>query len=456
MVKKKLSKKELKEKTKQYSIGEGMCAAARTAFGNNYVAPFAIAINASDSIVALFSTCTNLLGPVGQVLGSKSIHKGSRKKRIRKYLLIESLMWLPIIAVAILFLKGYAITSLPILLLLAFGMFSLINGLSFPTWFSFMGDVVSPKERGSYYSKRNFITGLTSVVLVILAAIMLDKFKATGYTIEGFAFLFILAMLSRLFSWKLFKNHYDPKSKVTKNKKTVKQIFKEVAHTNFGKFILFRTTLGFAMTISSSLLVVYLLRNLQFTYTEYMVIIFTGTVISLLFLEILGKISDKYGSYVVLCATGIIIPLTPLLWILSDNIFYLILIPATLGKGAWNGFILASKKFLYDNLPTGQRGLSVSYFNLTVGIGMALGAGVSAILIKYINTTKIAPIILIFLIGAGARMLAMFYWLPKIRESKKYKKPKNMKELNDAFKKEIIPTLNKEFHEVASIKSYLK
>ena len=92
----------LKKKARRYSITEGIFASAKTSVGDNYLPPFAIAINSSSSVVALLSSL-HFLGSLSQIFSSRLIEKYSRKKIILNAVFIEALMWLPFIAIAFLF-----------------------------------------------------------------------------------------------------------------------------------------------------------------------------------------------------------------------------------------------------------------------------------------------------------------------------------------------------------------
>jgi len=85
------------------------------------------------------------------------------------------------------------------------------------------------------------------------------------------------------------------------------------------------------ISISTPLLIVYLLRELNLNYLMYMVVTLFGVGISLFVIGVWGKIADKYGNYKVLKITSIILPITPILWILSPNILYLIFVPSLIG-----------------------------------------------------------------------------------------------------------------------------
>lgn len=186
-----------------------------------------------------------------------------------------------------------------------------------------------------------------------------------------------------------------------------------------------------------------------------MIIIFAGTIFSLIVLELWGKFADKYGNYKTLCIAVSITPFVPILWILHSNIFYLIFIPSTLSGIAWAGIHLSEKNFVYDNVSNQKRGLAISYYNMFWGIGIFLGASLGALLIKILDTNFIQPIILIFIIGSLARAISIIWWLPKMKEIRKTKKFTTSKAFKNIFLKQAVPTINEGVNEMIHINKYL-
>ncbi len=448
--------KELKHQARRFSIKEGIFDSAGISFGTNYISPFAIAINTSNSLVALLSSIAGLLGPLSQMFSSRLIEKHSRKKIILKSVFFEALMWLPLIIIAILFYKGILVNALPLLLFLSFSIYIIVRNITSPAWFSWMGDIVDGKYRGRWFSKRNLLLGFVSVILSISASFFLDYFKKNNLIMFGFIILFLLAFISRMLSWKTFKKQYEPKLKLKKGYYfSFWDFIINTPKNNFGKFTIFRALLSFACAISSPLIVIYLLRNLGFSYPKYMIIILSGVVFSLIVLELWGKFADRYGNYRVLCITNILIPIIPILWILSPSPIYLILIPSLISGVSWAGFNLSAKNFVYDNVSPQRRGLALSYYNMLNGIGIFLGAGLGAFLIKFLKTGFIEPLFLIFFIGSIARMIVVFFWLPTLKEIRKTGKFDGSKAFKNIIFKESKPTLIEEAHEIIHIKKYL-
>ncbi len=447
--------KELKHKSRRRSIKEGIFASGKVAFGDYYISPFAIAINSSNFMVALLSSIPGLLGPLSQMFSSRLLEKYSRKKIVMKAVLLETLIWFPIMALAFLFYAGILTESLPVIFLIVYSIYVIIMNVSTPPWFSWMGDIVDENYRGRWFSKRQIITSFTSGILAVTASIFLGYSGRNGQVMIGFIILFTLAAISRLISWKTFQRQYEPKIKLKKGYYfSFWDFIIDSPKNNLGKFTIYRTLLGFATAISSSLVAIYLLRNLGFGYTTYIIISLAEGIFSLLVMQWWGKFADKYGNYRILLICSILIPLIPIFWIFSSNPIYLFFIPAIIGGVSWAGFNLAAGNFIYDNVCVEKRGLVISYYNMLIGIGTFLGAGIGAFLIKYL-TTSIQPIIIIFIISAIARAIFAVWWVPKIREIRKTEKFDGKKALRNLFLRDARASLTEEAHEIISIHKYI-
>ncbi len=467
MVIKKLTKKEiekkekkkikiLKQKSRDFSIKEGIFASAKDSFGTHFLSPFAIAINSSNSLVAIMSSITGLLGPLSQIFGSKIIEKKPRKKVVTKFVLLESISWLAFLIISFLFVKNILTEILPIMFLLFFSIYTILLNVMVPAWFSWTGDIISEKYRGRWLSKRNLLMGFTSLILAIGAAFFLEYMKEKNLAMIGFAILFFLAFVTRMTCWKIFKKQYEPKLKIKPGQHfSFFEFLIRAPKTNFGRLALFRFFFSLSITISGSLLAIYLLRNLNLTYIQYIIVILSATFFTLIVTEIWGKIADKYGNYKVLLITTIFIPLIPILWILNNSILYLIIVPGIVRGISWAGFNLASGNFIYDNVSPEKRGLAISYYNMLMGLGIFFGGLIGAFFIKFLHTSRIEPILTIFIASAILSAIVVIWWMPKIKEIKNKKKTRDPKAFRKFLLKQIKPTLTEEVHQIIDIKKYI-
>lgn len=449
--------KGLKHHARRHSIKEGFFATIQSSVGSRYISPFAIAINASNSLVALLGSVSGLLGPLSQLFSSRLMERYTRKKIVLRAVLFEALMWVPFIIIGFLFFKGIALNLLPLLLIFAFGIQLIAGNIATPSWFSWVGDLVDDAYRGRWFSKRKLILGFVSIILAIVSSFFLDYFKNKNLVMFGFIILFALALSGRLISWNCFKKQYEPKIKLKKGYYfSFWDFLIKSPQTNFGRFSIYRCFLAFSTAVISPLIAVYLLRNLGFSYKTYIIITIAGGFFSLLVLELWGKLADRVGNYKVIVISSLLIPAIPILWILNKSAIYLILIPSIVSGISWAGFHLAAGNFIYDNVSQSKRGVAVSYYNMLLGIGTFLGAGLGAILIQYLNTTFIQPILLIFIISGVLRFFTVIIGLPKMKEVRKIKEFKGSHALKNLILKEAKPTLVEEIHQIMSIKDYIR
>jgi len=457
MVSKKQSKRkiELRHKARRLSIKEGCFTSIKTSLGDYYITPFAIAINSSNFLIGMISSISGLVGPISQWLSSRLIEKYKRKKIILTATFYEALTWIPLILIALLYYKGILTSLLPLLLLLFFSLYVIIANITSPAWFSWTGDLVDEDYRGKWFSKRNFILGFVSIIFTIIAAFFLDFLKKQGQIIFGFIILFFIAMIARFISRQYFKKQYEPKLKLKKGDYfTLWQFIKKAPENNFGRYVLFRTLMDFTVCIASPFFAVYMLRNLNFSYLTFMAVTLSQIFFGLLAIKQWGRFADKYGNYEVMKLTIIFIAIYPFLWLISPSLIYLILSPALIGGIAWAGFNLAAGNFIYDSVSPQKRGLALSYYNLLNGIGIFLGAGLGAILIKTLTITFMDELLFIFLISGFARLASGLIMLPYVKEVRKTEKFNSKRAIENLIPKRIKLPIFEGAHELLIKREY--
>jgi len=102
-MKKEENDKKLREKSGDYSIKDGIFSTIKDSIAGNFIAPFAIALNSSNAMIAMLSSIPGLLGPISQWQSSDLIENHTRKKIVLTAVLFEILSWIPMILIAILF-----------------------------------------------------------------------------------------------------------------------------------------------------------------------------------------------------------------------------------------------------------------------------------------------------------------------------------------------------------------
>ena len=424
MADKKEEKKEEKllEKSRAYSIKDASAASVTGGVGDSFISAFAVSLNASNSQLAFLTSIPGIIAPFSQLFVLRKMEKFSRKSLVTKGVLLQALMWLPMIILAILYL--YTKTPIAALLLITFFTLYAVFGSSISgVWVSWMGDLVK-KEQGAYFSKRSKIATAIALSATLIAGFILDLFSKE-FVMVGFAILFSIALISRLLSRYYVNKQYEPKLKLRKGYyfsflQFISRIREE--KNNFGKFVIFIGLIVLASNISGPFFTPYMLRDLGMNYLTFIII---GTIITALVtvavLPLWGKFADRYGNVEMLKICSFIIPVVPILWIFSSNIYWLGFIQIVSGIG-WAGFNLAASNFLYDVVTPARRGLCSAYQSILNGIGVFIGASIGGLLVKLpAGLIGMNILLFVFLVSGILRLIISIIFVNKIKEVKPVK-----------------------------------
>jgi MFS family permease len=414
-------KKHLTQSALKHSIKEGAAANFSMAIGNRYIIPFALLLKANAFQVGMLSALAGLASPISQLFGSKLMENQSRKKIVLNFVLLQSLMWLPIAALSWLAWKGVFPLAIPYILIILFTILVAFGGISFPAWFSWMGDLVPEKDRGQYFSIRNRAIGVVGISAVLIGALLLDFFKTRGLALLGFSILFLLAFTFRGVSYLIFKKQYSPEFKLKKGYYFSFFSFLK-RFDNFGKFAVYKFFFYFSLALAAPFFTVYMLEELSFSYMTFIIVSMSASAFYLIFAPLAGKFSDRYGNTKLLWIGTILFALGPILWIFFTSPIMLIAVPQLilgLGNAA---LIISFTNFTYDSVSPQRRGICSAYTNLLVGFGLFLGSLSGGALIKFAPINFMNPILFVFLLSGILILLSGIIFLPSIKDERKTKK----------------------------------
>ena len=248
---------------------------------------------------------------------------------------------------------------------------------------------------------------------MFVGGLILDHFRPTSI-FTGFAILFVISWLFRSTGGIMFTRKYEPRLVHEPGYYfSIWQFLRKMFTNNFGRFAAFEAAMSFAVAIGSPFIAVYMLQDLQFSYTMYILVTMGGALSTLIFMPFWGKFADRFGNLVTIRITSFLIPLIVLCWTLSPLVKnaapglllpFLILTDALSGI-AWSGFNLCTSNFIYDAVTRQRLSLCVAYSNIINGFGTFVGAALGGLLASHATLTAgLAPLILVFAISTGARL----------------------------------------------------
>jgi MFS family permease len=399
------------KKSLRYSILDGSFWAIMFGFGERYLAAFAVFLKATNIQLGLLTSVPLLLASTSEFFSTRLIDFfKSRKKFVIVSALIQALTWIPILLV-------FYFGKLSVYFLIFFAVVYWVSGLiASPAWHSWISDLVDPEHRGAYFGKRNKIIGLVTFIAIISGGIILDLFR-NGATKQyyGFVVIFLIALAGRLMSAFFLNKKYEPERKISEEAPVKFIVFlKQLRYKNFGLFVMFLTLMNFAGFVAFPYFVAYMLNDLQFSYFTYMIIIAAGFIAKYISLPVWGNYSDNYGTKKIMTLTGYMIPIMPILWLFSTNLYYIIGINLISGI-AWAGFELSTFNFVFDTTTPEKRARYISYFNMINGVMIFLGATLGSLIVKY-NNLFWTQYYLVFLVSGVLRFVVSKTFLPRLKE----------------------------------------
>jgi len=412
------------EDSLRHSLKDATAYAVMMGAGETYLSAFALFLKASTPQIGLLASVPPLIGSLAQIVSAGLGHlTGRRKPIILVGAGLQAAAWLPITLLPLLFPAA----AVP-LLIASVIVYHCGAHLAAPQWASLMGDLVPMRRRGRFFARRTRIVTLGTFLSLAAGGVILHGYTTAGQTLAGFVVLFGIAMVARgISAWHLARMH-DPAGHVAALRLPARGAWwRQLGRSNFVRFSSFYALMQFAVAISSPFFAVYMLRDLQFSYAQFTANTAMSVLMQFLTLSQWGRISDVFGNRRILAVTGLMLPLMPLLWMVSTNFWYLLLVQMLSGL-SWAGFTLGAGNFLYDLVAREKRATYLAIHNVLSSTGVFCGAVLGGYLgvmlpervdIFGVSWVWLSPLLGVFAISTAARTIVLLVLLPRIREVRK-------------------------------------
>ena len=372
--------REARAQGRRYGIREGAYSAVMQGGGESYLSAFALLLHATPFQIGLLTALPQVVGSWSQILSVKILGLvQNRKPIILAGAAGQALAWLPLLFLPLL-VPDYAPWLLIAAAVLYFGM----GHLTVPAWNSMLTDLVDPDRRGSYFARRAKITAIVSFTALSAAGLLLTATETWQRPWIGFGAIFLVAAVARLISARyLARINASPMPAAGAPTLGFGEFLRHQRSLNFRHFLLFSGGLHVTASIAGPFFVVYLLKDLHFTYLQYGVWMAAPILGQLMTLKEWGRIGDNFGNKKVLVVTGAIVPFLPMLYLCSTDWIVLSAVNF-LGGVTWSGLSLSLGNYVFDAVASEDRPTGVAIYNtvnaLSLGAGAMLGSWLAAVL----------------------------------------------------------------------------
>jgi MFS family permease len=416
--------------TLKLSQREAVASSTMTATSDNFFNAFAIFLHASMTQMGWLTGLPQLFGALTQFISVWLSSFFCRKKIIVAGAVLQA-CGLFLMALLAAIAPHNSVWLFIFLAMLYHGLLNLIQ----PQWRAWMGSIVPSRRRGTFFASRTRITMFASLCVFFAGGGMLSLTDSWDMAWLGFSILFLVASIGRFVSARLLWLMHDPQPRQDARplRQTLHQLVKAWRDPVFRQYSLFVAGMQAMVAISAPFFAVYMLNELNFTYLQFVLASVASIATQFATLRFWGRFSDSFGNRLVMIITSIIIPFTPILWLFSGDMAYILIIQAISGL-AWSGFTLSTANYLYDIRPhhsdfatyaATQAGLSAAL----VFVGALLGGGIATMAEGFLQGQGPdywlgSPIFVVFVASAMGRIAVTAWFIPRSVEPNLRPRPK--------------------------------
>jgi MFS family permease len=415
------------DRSLKHSIKDGIFFSAMVGGAESYFSAFAVFLKATTAQIGVLASLPPLLASFMQLvsawLGRKT---GKRKELIVIGALFQTVCFLPVATLPLLF-PDHAVP----LLIVAIVFYFLGPNLGAPQWGSLMGDLVPEDRRGRFFALRTRLSSFASFTALIVAGLVIDWFDGHALTYWGFVTVFVVAAVSRVMSAHHLNRIHDPGGHVAVLEAPWhSEIWRGLRETGLLHFSFFHASMQFAVGISAPFFTLYMLRDLELSYVEFMLNTATSVCVQFLTLNRWGRLSDLFGNRIILFTTGALITVLPSLWLISTDLKWLIAVQAISGL-VWGGFTLSATSFVFDLTPPAHRATLMAVHNVLAAMAVFLGAVIGGYLGTHLpneitlfgtHYQWLTSLYGVFVVSSLTRMTVAAIFLPRLEEVRRVRR----------------------------------
>lgn len=350
-------------------LSDGAVYSLMVGMGETYLPAFVLALGMGDLAAALIVTVPLLAGAILQLVSPLAVRKlGSHRRWVVLCAATQATAFLPLIVAAL-------VGQIPVL-----GVFLIASvywGASMgtgPAWNTWVETLVPSRVRARYFSRRNRIAQAGVLIGFVMAGIALHEGKLRGYEMWAFACLFLASAICRFSSAALIASQSEPEPpRADRPHLSVADLLRRLGHGPDGKLLLYLIAMQFGVQVAGPYFAPFMLRELHFTYLEFMVLVGTSFVFKSLAAPLMGSIAHRFGARRLLTVGGIAVVPMSAGWLVSDNFFYLLVLQAAAGA-AWAGYELAMFLLYLENIQAEERTSVLTTYNVVHALSTVGGS----------------------------------------------------------------------------------
>ena len=359
------------------SIGDGSAYGVMIGAGETYLQAFVLAIGMGEVFAALIATLPQLIGSLLQLMSPRGVRiLGSHKWWVVGCAALQALCFLPLIAAA---WFGHISQAAVLIVASFYWATSLGTG---PAWNTWQGTIIPRDIRAKFFARRAILCQITTLGGFLIGGFALRSGKLSGNEVPIFAILFGVAMVCRMISTLCLSLQSEPFPIPPEMRfLSLGEQWHRFSRGASGRLLIFAVGMQVGVFIAGPFFVPYMLKELDFEYHHYALLIGASFVAKFVSLRWWGRLAHRTGAHRLLWIGSL--GLVPLAggWAISSNYTWLLILQLVAGA-AWGAYELALVLLFFETIPESERTSLLTLYNVANSIALALGSLIGAVILN--------------------------------------------------------------------------
>jgi MFS family permease len=363
----------------RYSTADGAGYSLMFGMGEQYIGAFAVALHASSITTGLLTAIPMFIAGTLQLLTPHIL----RRWPIHRTWIVGcaaaqavSLLLMPLA----IFMGDWRISFMfaCVTLYWAAGM-----GTG-PPWNTWIEGMVPARIRARYFGFRGRVSQFFVLGGFAVAGVLLHFTRQTEYeslVLAGFTLVFFSAGVGRLASsWSLAHHSHDKLRIQNETFVSAPELFLWRRRDAGARLLIYLFFVQCAVQFSGPYFTPFMLRNLEFSYLNYMALISICFLGKSLAMSMWGRVAQRVGARTLLVIGGALIVPVSSLWVISTDFWWLAVVQFISGT-VWASFELAFALMFIEALPRNERTSVMTYYFFLNSLGFIIGASFGALVL---------------------------------------------------------------------------
>ncbi len=382
-------------------MADGAACSVMIGIGENYLAPFALALGMGELVAGLITSIPLLAGAVLQTMTPAAVRRlGSHRKWVVACVVCQALSFVPLAIAA-------CLGTIPVSLLFILAAVYWGSGMaSGPAWTSWVDTLIPNRLRAYYFGRRARVAQAATLLGFAAGGLWLAYGDWLGAPLAAFAILFAVAGVCRLASAILLSGQSEPRRPGRlPTAASIGSAIRQVRDGGDGRLLVYLWAMQVAAQVASPYFAPFMLAELKFSYAKYMLIISISLLAKSIALPSLGRLAQRFGAWRLLWVGGVIVIPLPLFWMISQATPLLVAIQIMAGA-AWSTYELATFLLFFEALDPRRRIGTLTLYNLGNAAATVVGSLVGGAILAIFDASY-TGYLLVFAASCAARILTL-------------------------------------------------